>query len=159
MKAIKQQCLQIAEEWREKKNDVFSLTERPAVADTLDNKADQIVCLLDDDPSVLKATSRLLAYAGWKVESFLDPVAFLRYAESHQPEVAVIDILMPLMEGLAVQARLRTVSPSTRVIIWTSKDDPMVRSKAMGAGASAFVLKSAARSEFLASIEFALGEA
>lgn len=125
----------------------------------LDNKSERIVCLLDDDPSVLKATSRLVAYAGWKVESFLDPVAFLRYAASHQPEVAVIDILMPLMDGLAVQARLHAISSSTRVIILTSKDDPIVRSKAMAAGASAFLLKSAARSEFLASIEFALGEA
>ena len=122
------------------------------------DKVDQIVCLLDDDPLVLKANSRLVAYAGWKVESFLDPSAFLRYAASHRPEVAVIDILMPLMDGLAVQARLRTVSPSTRVIILTSKDDPTVRTKAMAAGAFTFLLKSGATREFLASVESALGE-
>ena len=125
----------------------------------MNNKVDQIVCLLDDDPLVLKANSRVVGSSGWKVESFLDPVEFLRYAESYQPKVAVIDILMPLMDGLAVQARLRTISPSTRVIMLTSKDDPLVRFKAMAAGAFAFFLKPAAGKEFLASITSALGEA
>ncbi len=38
------------------------------------------VWLLDDDPSVLKANGRLLASAGWEVERFIDPDAFLRHA-------------------------------------------------------------------------------
>jgi two-component system response regulator FixJ len=113
------------------------------------------ICLVDDDPSVLKATSRLLASSGWKVESFLDPNVFLRYAKTCQPKVAVIDILMPIMNGLEVQSRLLTVSPKTRVIILTSKDDPSVRSKAMAAGASAFFLKPVDDDEFLAGIESA----
>jgi two-component system response regulator HydG len=113
------------------------------------------ICLLEDDASVLKSTSRLLSCAGWTVESFLDPIAFLRYAEAHHPEVVIIDILMPVMNGLEVQSRLRTVSPSTRLIVLTSNDDPRVRSTAMGAGASAFFLKPANNEKFLAAIESA----
>ena len=113
------------------------------------------VCLVDDDPSVLKATSRLLSFGGWKIESFLDPTAFLRYAQTHRPEVAVLDIWMPVMDGLEVQRRLRTLSPSTRVIVLTSNDDPAVRSKAMDAGARAFILKTEGHDEFLAAIESA----
>ena len=113
------------------------------------------ICLLEDDASVLKSTSRLLSCAGWKVESFLDPIAFLRYAEAHHPEVVIIDILMPVMNGLEVQSRLRTVSPSTRLIVLTSNDDRRVRSTAMGAGASAFFLKPANNEKFLAAIESA----
>ena len=116
------------------------------------------VCLLDDDSSVLKATSRLLASAGWKVESFTDPIAFLRYARIHQPQVVVIDILMPVMNGLEVQTRLRGLSSSTRVVILTSKDDPSVRSKAMDAGASSFFLKPVDDDEFLAGIRSAGAE-
>lgn len=116
------------------------------------------VCLVDDDPSVLKATSRLLVSSGWKVESFLDPVEFLRYAETSHPRLVVIDILMPIMNGLEVQSRLRTVSPSTRVIVLTSKDDPAVRSKALAAGAAAFFLKPVDDDEFLSGIESALGK-
>jgi FixJ family two-component response regulator len=113
------------------------------------------ICLLEDDPSTLKATSRLLSSAGWKVESFLDPIAFLRYAQAHRPEVVIIDILMPKMNGLEVQSRLRTLSPSTRVIVLTSNDDPIVRSTAMRAGAFAFFLKPANNEKFFTEIESA----
>jgi FixJ family two-component response regulator len=113
------------------------------------------VALLDDDPSVLRATGRLLASAGWEVETFSDPVEFLRHAKTHPPQVVVIDILMPVMDGLEVQARLRQMAPSTRVIVMTSKDDPAVRDQAMEAGASAFFLKPVQDDEFLGGIESA----
>jgi two-component system, LuxR family, response regulator FixJ len=122
----------------------------------LPSKQASVVCLLDDDPSVLKAASRLLDSAGWKVEAFTDPFAFLKYATICCPRVAVIDILMPVMNGLEVQTRLRSVSPSTRVIILTSKDDPLVRSRAMESGASAFFLKCAGNEELLAGIASAM---
>ncbi len=113
------------------------------------------VCLLDDDASVLKATSRLLLSAGWEVEAFSDPHRFLGYAETYRPQVVVIDIWMPVMNGLEVQTRLRTLSPSTRVLVLTSKDDPEIRSKAMQAGASGFFLKPVHDDEFLDGIEAA----
>ena len=115
----------------------------------------ETVFLLDDDPSILKATSRLLDSVGWKVEAFTDPIAFLEQAAMHSPDLAVIDILMPDMNGLEVQTRLQSVSPSTRVIVLTAKDDPLVRRKAMNAGASAFYLKGVESGEFLAGIKAA----
>ena len=113
------------------------------------------VCLLDDDPSVLKATGRLLSSAGWRVELFTDPIAFLRYAKTHRPPVVVIDIWMPEMNGLEVQTHLQDVSPDTQVLVLTSKDDPSVRTKAMRAGAKAFMLKPVNDDEFLAEIQVA----
>jgi two-component system, LuxR family, response regulator FixJ len=119
------------------------------------NKETVAVFLLDDDPSVLKATRRLLDSAGWKVEAFTDPIAFLEQAAKHRPDVAVIDILMPEMSGLEVQTRLRRISPSTRVIILTAKDDPSVRGIAMSARASAFFTKGVESGEFLAGVKLA----
>ena len=113
------------------------------------------VYLLDDDSSILKSTLRLLDSAGWEVEAFTDPIAFLERASTDCPDVAVIDILMPEMNGLDVQARLQRVSPSTRVIMLTAKDDPLVRRKAMNAGASAFFIKGVESSEFLAGVKTA----
>ena len=113
------------------------------------------VYLLDDDSSVLKATRRLLDSAGWNVEAFTDPIAFLEQAAVHFPDVAVIDILMPDMSGLEVQRRLQTISPSTRVIVLTSKDDPSVRNMAMNAGASAFFTKGVESGDFLAGVNAA----
>ena len=113
------------------------------------------VYLLDDDSSILKSTGRLLDSAGWKVEVFTDPVAFLEQASTHCPDVAVIDILMPEMSGLEVQRRLRRVSPSTRVIVLTAKDDPSIRRIAMNAGASAFFVKGVESGQFLAGVKAA----
>jgi two-component system response regulator FixJ len=115
----------------------------------------ETVYLLDDDSSILKSTGRLLDSAGWKVQAFTDPIAFLEQAARHCPDVAVIDILIPQMNGLEVQTQLRRLSPSTRVIVLTAKDDPSVRRKAMNAGASAFFIKGVESSEFLAGVKAA----
>jgi FixJ family two-component response regulator len=115
----------------------------------------ETVYLLDDDSSILKSTARLLDSAGWKVEAFTDPIAFLEHAAIHCPDVAVIDVIMPAMNGLEVQTRLRSISPSTRVIVLTSKDDPSVRIMAMNAGASAFFIKGVESCEFLAGVKAA----
>ena len=122
----------------------------------LPSKKTSVVCVLDDDLSVLKAACRLLDSAGWKVEPFNDPIAFLEYATIRHPRLAVIDIVMPAMNGLEVQTRLRSASPSTRVIFLTSRDDPSVRSRAMKSGAAAFFLKSAGNEELLAGIASAM---
>jgi two-component system, NarL family, response regulator EvgA len=120
------------------------------------NKEAAAVYLLDDDASILKATRRLLDSAGWNnLETFTDPIAFLQRAAIHRPELAVIDMLMPVMNGLEVQTRLRGVSPSTRVIVLTGNDDPSMRRIAMNAGASAFFVKGMESSNFLAGLKAA----
>jgi two-component system, LuxR family, response regulator FixJ len=117
-----------------------------------------VICLLDDDPSALKATTWLLSSVGWQPKPFSDPMAFLRHAQVHSPLVAVIDVLMPRMNGLEVQRRLCKISPLTRVVFLTGKDDPAVRSKALAAGASAFFLKGEPDAEFLAGVQAAISE-
>ena len=114
------------------------------------------VYLLDDDASILQATRRLLDSAGWNnVETFTDPNAFLQRAAIDPPELAVIDMLMPGINGLEVQKRLRRVSPSTRVIVFTANDDPSIRRIAINAGASAFFIKGVESGDFLAGVEAA----
>jgi two-component system, LuxR family, response regulator FixJ len=120
------------------------------------NRDAAAVYLLDDDASILKATRRLLDSAGWNnVETFTHPIEFLDHAEVHRPELAVIDILMPDMNGLEVQTQLRRTSPSTRVIVLSSKDDRSIRQIAMSAGAFAFFNKGVESGDFLAGVEAA----
>jgi FixJ family two-component response regulator len=125
----------------------------------LPNLITDVICLLDDDPSVLKAVGRLISSAGWQAQQFSDPDKFLEYAKIHRAPVAVIDVWMPIMSGLEVQSRLREVSPSTRVIIFTGKDDPLVRSTALNAGASAFLTKPFDDEELLTAVRLALAPA
>jgi len=118
-----------------------------------------VVCLLDDDPSVLKGLGRLFSSADLDAKTFDDPREFLRYAQTHRPAVALIDVCMPQMSGLEVQSQLDKISPSTRVIIFTGKDDPLVRSTALNAGASAFLTKPFDDEELLTAVRFALTSA
>jgi len=105
---------------------------------------------------VLKGLARLFSSADLDAKTFDHPEEFLRYAETHRPTVALIDVCMPQMSGLEVQSRLSKISPSTRVIIFTGKDDPLVRSTALNAGASAFMTKPFDDEELLTAIRLAL---
>jgi len=99
------------------------------------------IWLLDDDASMLKALGRLLNSAGFVVEKFSNPADFLSELEQRECRVAVLDVWMPDMNGLEVQACLRRDSPKTRIIFITGRDDPSVRQTALDAGAFAFLAK------------------
>lgn len=118
-----------------------------------------VVCLLDDDPSVLKGLGRLFASADLPLKTFNDPKTFLGYARTHRPQLALIDVCMPQMSGLEVQSQLREISPSTRVIVFTGNDDPLVRSTALDTGALAFLTKPFDDTELLTSVRLALASA
>lgn len=99
------------------------------------------IWLVDDDASMLKALGRLLMAAGFKVEKFNDPVAFLATVDFERCPVVILDVWMPDMNGLEVQAALSKDSPKTRIIFISGRDDPSVRQAALDAGAFAFLTK------------------
>jgi FixJ family two-component response regulator len=99
------------------------------------------IWLLDDDVSMLKALGRLMNSAGFIVEKFNHPAAFLARLEHAPCRVAILDVWMPDMNGLEVQACLRRDSPETRIIFISGRDDPLVRQTALDAGALAFLAK------------------
>ena len=108
---------------------------------------------------MLKGLGRLLASADLNAETFSDPEEFLGHVQTHRPAVALVDVHMPQMCGLEVQSQLRKISPSTRVIIFTGKEDPLVRSTALNAGASAFFTKPFDDEELLTAVRLALTSA
>jgi FixJ family two-component response regulator len=79
--------------------------------------------------------------AGFIVEKFNHPATFLARLEHAPCRVAVLDVWMPQMNGLEVQAWLRRESPETRIIFISGRDDPLVRQAALEAGAVAFLAK------------------
>ena len=108
---------------------------------------------------MLKGLGRLFSSADLDAKTFDDPREFLCYAQAHRPAVALIDVCMPQMSGLEVQSQLRDISPSTRIIVFTGNDDPLVRSTALNAGASAFLTKPFDDEELLTVIRLALASA
>jgi FixJ family two-component response regulator len=99
------------------------------------------VCLLDDDLSMLKALDRLLKSDGFNVERFHEPAAFLSAMANTPSRVAILDVWMPDMNGLEVQAILRKDCPETRIIFISGRDEPSVRQTALEAGAFGFLSK------------------
>ena len=114
------------------------------------------VCLVDDDPSVRKSLSRLLESAGISVSAFANGEDFLEHVQAHSVPVVVLDIWMEQMTGLEVLARLCAMSPQTRVIVITGREDFAVKSIAHQVGAAGFLLKPFEDAEFLDKVQYAL---
>ena len=124
---------------------------------TSSEKSDtEIVCLVDDDLSVLKSIERLLASDGFSVCAFNKPKEFLTYVQAHAVPLVVLDIWMEEMSGLELQAQLSGLSPNTRVIIITGRDDPSTKLTALQSGVIAFFTKPFDDDQFLNAVRGAL---
>jgi FixJ family two-component response regulator len=117
------------------------------------------ICILDDDSSVLNSLRELLDSDGFEAQTFDDPLQFLAYAQEHPVKLAVLDVWMPEMNGVEVQERLRELSPDTRVIIITAREEPAIRTAAMEAGAFGFLGKPFDDEAFLALVRSVLRDA
>jgi FixJ family two-component response regulator len=114
------------------------------------------ICILDDDASVRHSIVQLLDSDGLKAQSFENAEVFFAYARSHAVRLAVLDVWMPEVGGLQVQARLREVSPDTKVIVMTGRDTAAIRAAALEGGAFAFLAKPFDDEVFLSLVARAL---
>jgi FixJ family two-component response regulator len=117
------------------------------------------ICILDDDSSVLTSLQQLLDSDGFEARTFDDSDKFLAYAQLHRIELAVLDVWMPEMNGIEVQERLRELSPDTRVIVMTGREEAAIRTAALTGGAFAFLVKPFDDEAFLGLVRSALCEA
>jgi len=116
----------------------------------------EVVCVVDDDPMMLRAMGRLLASDGFAVRPFNKGEDFIAYVASHEVPLVVLDIWMKQMTGLEVLARLCAMSPQTHVIVITGREDSAVRITAMQIGIVAFFIKPFHDEKFLAAVHDAL---
>ena len=116
------------------------------------------VCLVDDDPSVLKSMHYLLASEGIKVRTFSKAEDFLTHASTQDVPVVVTDIWMDEVTGLEVLARLCAISPKTRVIVITAREDLAARATAMAIGPVAFFMKPFDDEKFITAVRDALNQ-
>ena len=117
------------------------------------------VCLVDDDPSVLRSMQYLLASDGIDVRAFNKAEDFLAHAAVHRVPVVVTDIWMPGITGLEILARTCAITPRPRVIVITARDDLAARATAMAVGPVAFFIKPFNDEQFLAAVHDALAQA
>ena len=127
------------------------------MSDSSDAESNE-VCLVDDDPSVLKSMHYLLASEGLKVRTFNRAEDFLAHAGAHDVPVVVTDIWMDGVTGLEVLARLCAISPRTKVIVITAREDLAARATAMAIGPVAFFMKPFDDDKFIAAVRDALNQ-
>jgi DNA-binding NarL/FixJ family response regulator len=102
------------------------------------------VALADDHPAVLVAFERLLQASCDVVASVPSGIGAIEAVARLQPDVLVVDLMMPGMNGLEVCRAVRETSPGTAVVIVTAFDDEQVRKTALRDGAADFLPKSLA---------------
>ena len=111
------------------------------------------VMLADDHTMLLEAFRRLLEGRCEVVGAVSDGRALLRDAPILKPDVLVVDIGMPLLNGLEAGRRLKEMLPSVKLIFLTMNEDSDLAAEAMRSGASAYLLKSSAASELFRAIQ------
>jgi len=112
--------------------------------------------LADDHTIIVEAFRKLLEPEYEIVAAVSDGRALLETAPKIKPDVIVVDIGMPLMNGLEAGVRLRELMPTAKVIFLTMNEDPDLAVEAMRCGASGYLLKSSAASELTHAIQRAL---
>ena len=101
----------------------------------------QTIALIDDDRNILTSISIALEKEGFKVQTYLDGESALIGLTRQPPDLAIIDIKMPKMDGEELLKKLRKKT-SMPVIFLTSKDDEIDELLGLKLGADDFVKKS-----------------
>jgi DNA-binding NarL/FixJ family response regulator len=110
------------------------------------------VLLADDHRLLREAFARLLESECDVVGGVEDGRAAVAEAARLQPDIVILDVAMPLLNGLDAARQLRQAVPKVRIIFLTMSEDPDIAAEAFRIGASGFLLKNSAASELLQAI-------
>jgi FixJ family two-component response regulator len=108
--------------------------------------------LVDDDPAVLKAITRLLNAAGYRTKSFSSPQEFLSAHDPSIPGCAIIDLVMSELDGLHLQQALLETGSERPIIFLSGKGDVSTSVSAMKAGAVDFLTKPVKREALFSAV-------
>jgi two-component system, OmpR family, response regulator MprA len=108
--------------------------------------------VVDDEPAVRDALDRALRAEGYRVATAADGRAALDRMAEERPDLIVLDVLMPVMDGLEVCRALRAAGDRTPILVLTARDSVADRVEGLDAGADDYLVKPFALDELLARI-------
>jgi DNA-binding response OmpR family regulator len=114
------------------------------------------ILLVEDDPRLARLVERALSEAGHRVEVVPDGAAALARADAGRPDLILLDILLPGLDGLEVCRLLRSRQVATPILMLTARDAVSDRVRGLDAGADDYLTKPFALEELLARVR-ALG--
>jgi two-component system, OmpR family, response regulator MprA len=110
------------------------------------------VLVVDDEPAVRAAVTRALTLDGYEVVAAEDGLGALGAVRRERPELVVLDVLMPELDGIAVCRRLRGNGDRTPILLLTARDAVSDRVAGLDAGADDYLVKPFALEELLARV-------
>ena len=99
------------------------------------------ILVVDDDPSITTLLQRCLRYEGYSVATAASGEAALALALKHPPDLAMLDIMLPGLDGLALLQRLRAADEQLPVLFLTGRDAPADQVLGLEAGADDYIVK------------------
>ena len=117
------------------------------------------ILVVDDDPKMLSLMRRGLSFDGYAVELAADGEEALRSARESAPDLVVLDVMLPGLDGVEVCRRLRAGDPDLPILMLTAKGRVPDRVAGLDAGADDYLVKPFAFDELLARIRALLRRA
>jgi DNA-binding NarL/FixJ family response regulator len=114
------------------------------------------VILADDHTLLLEAFAKLLAPECDIVATVGDGRALVAAVQEYHPDVVVLDLSMPLLNGLDAARQIKQLNKAVKLVFVTMNEDPDLAAEAFRAGASAYLLKRSAGVELLTAIREAM---
>lgn len=114
------------------------------------------VILADDHTLLLEAFEKLLSPECDIVAKVADGRALIAAVREHHPDVVVLDLAMPLLNGIEAARQIKVFDKSVRLVFVTMNEDPDLAAEAFRAGGSGYLLKRSAGSELLTAIREAM---
>ena len=113
----------------------------------------QNVLIVDDDPKLLKMLQRTLVYENLNVLTATNGLEALPLVQSQQPDLIIVDWMMPKMDGLSFVQRLRDDENKTMILMLTARDAPEDLERCLASGAHAYLTKPFRFADLLAQIQ------
>ncbi len=101
----------------------------------------QRILVIDDDPNVTSVLRRGLAYEGFTVDTAGTGMQGLSIARDHAPDLVILDLMLPGLDGYEVLSRLRQADAHIPVLMLTARDAPTDQVKGLESGADDYVVK------------------
>ncbi len=114
------------------------------------------IFVVDDDDSIRRALSRLIRSWGYEVESFADAASFLGAPRPKHASCAILDVHMPALSGLELQAEIAKRGRELPIVFLTGQGDVPKAVRAMQGGAVDFLQKPASEAELRSAVDRAL---
>lgn len=110
------------------------------------------ILVVDDDEKITALLRRSLAFEGYKVTTSNDSSEGLNHGLEHPPDLIILDIMMPVLDGWEVCRRIREAGSVVPILMLTAKDDIEDRVNGLDLGADDYLVKPFALEELLARV-------